>query len=136
MKAPLAFLGILVTASAAGAQPPGPVQDLEHPQNTNAGIYAFSGRCASCHDTGKDGAADRHALSRHTPEEVLASITAGSMAQYAQGLSEFQKRVVAVYVGGRPLGAATAGDASQMTNRCKSYPPLAPSSRESAWNGW
>ena len=49
------------------------------------------------------------------------------MAQYAQGLTEFEKRVVAVYVGGRPLGAAASGDASQMKNRCESHPPFEPS---------
>jgi hypothetical protein len=31
------------------------------------------------------------------------------MARYALGLSEFEKRVVAVYVGGRPLGARGMG---------------------------
>ena len=126
-----------VTAAQAPAQPapPAPVQDLEHPQNTNAGIYAFTGHCACCHDTGKDGATDRYALTRHTPEEVLASITTGSMAKYAQSLSEFEKRVVAVYVGGRPLGAAAAGDASQMKNRCESRPAFDPL-EGSAWNGW
>jgi polyvinyl alcohol dehydrogenase (cytochrome) len=117
------------------AQPPAPVQDLEHAQNTNAGIYAFTGHCASCHDTGKDGATDRYALNRHTPEEVLASITTGSMAQYAKSMSEFEQRVVAVYVGGRPLGAAAAGDASQMKNRCQSRPAFAPL-KGSEWNGW
>lgn len=135
MKALPPLLGLLVTASLAGAPQPTPVQDLAHPQNTNAGIYAFTGRCAGCHDTGKDGATDRHALSRHTPEEVLASITTGAMARYAQGLSEFEKRVVAVYTGGRPLGAAAAGDASQMKNRCESHPPLTVS-QDSGWNGW
>jgi polyvinyl alcohol dehydrogenase (cytochrome) len=115
--------------------PPAPVQDLAHPQNTNAGIYAFTGHCASCHDTGKDGATDRYALNRHTPEEVLASITTGSMAQYARSMSEFEKRVVAVYVGGRPLGAAATGDASQMKNRCESRPAFDPL-KGPAWNGW
>src|SRR6476659_3607101 len=92
----LAFL----TAIAAAAQPPAPAPpDLSHPQGTNAGIFAFTGRCASCHDSGKNGAHDRYTLNRRTPEEVLASITTGSMAQYAQGLSEFEKRVVSVYVG-------------------------------------
>jgi polyvinyl alcohol dehydrogenase (cytochrome) len=129
------LLGLLVTASLAGALQPTPVPDLAHPQNTNAGIYAFTGRCAGCHDTGKDGATDRHALSRHTPEEVLASITTGAMAPYAQGLSEFEKRVVAVYTGGRPLGAAATGDASQMKNRCENHPPLT-ASQDSGWNGW
>ena len=92
-------------------------------------------RCAGCHDAGNDGARDRYALNRHTPEEVLASITTGSMARYAQGLTEFEKRVVAVYIGGRPLGAAATGDASQMKNGCASRPPFEPF-KGSAWNGW
>src|ERR1700738_1106853 len=100
MRAAL-WLLILAAAATVKAQAPAPVQDLAHPQNTNAGIYAFTGRCAGCHDTGKDGATDRYTLNRHTSEEVLASITTGTMAQYARGLSEFEKRVVAVYVGGR-----------------------------------
>ena len=62
-----------------------PVQDMEHPQGTNAGIFAFTGRCASCHDTGKGGATDRNTLTRHTPEEVLASIANGSMANTHKG---------------------------------------------------
>jgi polyvinyl alcohol dehydrogenase (cytochrome) len=121
----------------AAAQPPAatPTQDLAHPQNTNVGIYAFTGRCASCHDTGKDGATDRHALNRFTPEQVLTSITTGSMAEYAQGLSEFEKRVVAVYIGGRPLGAADAGDAGLMKNRCAVRTSFEPSA-DSDWNGW
>src|SRR5471030_847509 len=56
MKATLAaLLTLLATASAMRAQPPSqtPVQDLAHPQNTNAGIYAFTSRCASCHDSGR-----------------------------------------------------------------------------------
>jgi len=121
----------------AAAQPPAatPTQDLAHPQNTNVGIYAFTGRCASCHDTGKDGATDRHALNRFTPEQVLTSITTGSMAEYAQGLSEFEKRVVAVYIGGRPLGAADAGDAGLMKNQCAVRTSFEPSA-DSDWNGW
>ncbi|MFN8062493.1 MAG: PQQ-binding-like beta-propeller repeat protein [Vicinamibacterales bacterium] len=117
------------------AQAPTPQQDMAHPQNTNAGIFAFTGACARCHDTGKDGAKDRYALANRTPEEVLASITTGTMAPYAKGLSEFEKRVVAVYVGGRPLGAAASGDLSQMTNACGAHPTFAPFSG-SEWNGW
>lgn len=117
------------------AQPAAPTQDLTHPQNTNAGIYAFTERCASCHDAGTNGARDRDSLNHHTPEEVLAAITTGSMARYAQGLTEFEKRVVAVYIGGRPLGAFATGDASQMKNPCTSHPPFEPF-KGSEWNGW
>jgi polyvinyl alcohol dehydrogenase (cytochrome) len=134
-----ALYAYLKTLAARSAPPASPTanqtQDLSHPQGTNAGIFAFTGRCASCHDTGRNGATDRYALNRHTPEEVLESITTGSMAQYARDLTEYEKRVAAVYVGGRPLGAAAAGDASQMRNRCDSRPPL-DFERKSSWNGW
>src|SRR5436190_16565265 len=121
-------LGLMLAVVVAQAQPPAaaPAQDLTHPQNTNAGIYAFTSRCATCHDAGTNGARDRYALNRHTPEEVLAAITTGSMAPYAQGLTEFEKRVVAVYVGGRPLGAFASGDVSRMKNVCASHLPFEP----------
>jgi polyvinyl alcohol dehydrogenase (cytochrome) len=128
-----AIAGGLLLAAALSS--PASAQDLSHPQGTNAGIFAFTGRCASCHDTRRNGAPDRYTLNRHTPEEVLESITTGSMAQYARGLTEYDKRLVSVYVGGRPLGAAAAGDASQMRNRCASRPPF-DLDRRSSWNGW
>lgn len=128
-------LGVWLVTVAPLLQTQAAAPDMAHPQNTNAGIYAFTSYCASCHDTGKNGATDRHALNRHTPEEVLTSITTGSMAPFAQQMSEFEKRVVAVYVGGRPLGAAATGDAAHMKNRCASRPAFEPS-RESEWNGW
>lgn len=131
----LAFLAAMAGATSFVGAQPAPAQDLTHPQGTNAGIFAFTGRCASCHDSGKNGAQDRYTLNRRTPEEVLASITTGSMAQYAEGLSEFEKRVLSVYVGGRPLGAAAAGDASQMKNRCEARPAFDPT-KGSSWNGW
>jgi polyvinyl alcohol dehydrogenase (cytochrome) len=117
------------------AQAPAPVEDMAHPQGTNAGIFAFTSNCASCHDSGKGGAPDRYALNRRTPEEVLAKIGNGTHAEYAKGLAEFQKRVVAVYVGGRPLGAAAAGDASTMKNVCQGAAPFNPF-KGSEWNGW
>jgi polyvinyl alcohol dehydrogenase (cytochrome) len=131
-----AFALGLLAAPGVRAQPAAVLNhDMAHPQGTNAGIFAFTGRCAGCHDTHKDGAGDRYALARHTPEEVLASITTGKMARYAEGLTEYEKRVVAVYVGGRPLGAAASGDAAQMKNRCLSNAIFNPTIA-GGWNGW
>jgi len=116
-------------------QGPGAAQDMTHPQGTNPGIFAFTRQCASCHDAKKNGAQDRYTLNQRTPEEVLASITTGSMKQYAEGMTEFEKRVVAVYIGGRPLGSAATGDISQMKGRCEAKPAFDPS-KEPGWNGW
>jgi polyvinyl alcohol dehydrogenase (cytochrome) len=130
----LSRLGAGAPSSAATLRS-APSQNLAHPQGTNAGIYTFTERCAGCHDTGKDGAPDRYTLNRRTPEEVLASMTTGPMSPHAEGLSEFERRVTAVYIGGRPLGASATGDASRMKNRCESAPAL-DLSGGSSWNGW
>ena len=50
-------------------------------------------------------------------------------------MTEYQKRVVAVYVGGRPLGAAATGDKATMPNACRTTPAFAPFTG-SEWNGW
>jgi polyvinyl alcohol dehydrogenase (cytochrome) len=127
--------GWLALVIVTHAQAPAPVQDMNHPQGTNAGIFAFTANCASCHDLGKDGAPDRYTLNRHTPEEVLATMARPSHAKHAEGLNEFTKRVVAVYVGGRPLGAAASGDASTMKHGCSTRTPFEPF-KGSEWNGW
>src|SRR4051812_50203057 len=119
---------ILALAAVSHGQPPAPAPDPGHPQGTNAGIFAFTARCATCHDAARNGAPDCYALNQHTPEEVLASITTGKMAQYAEGLSEYDKRVVAVYVGGRPLGAAGGGGAGRVSEPRPPPPPPPPSS--------
>jgi len=73
----LVSLVVIALSSSAAAQAPAAAPDLEHPQNTNAGIFAFTGRCASCHDNATNGAANRAELVKHTPEAVLTSITSG-----------------------------------------------------------
>jgi polyvinyl alcohol dehydrogenase (cytochrome) len=53
----------------------------------------------------------------------------------ADGLTDTQRRMIAEYITDRPLGAALAGQASAMPNRCASQPlgnPLVGPS----WNGW
>ena len=110
--------------------------DEAHPQGTNLGIYRFTERCASCHDTAKDGAPERYALTQYTPEQILASMTTGKMAPYAKGLKEIDMKVVAVYAGGRPLGSSDSGDASRMKNQCSAKPPLPDPFRPGSWNGF
>ncbi|MEZ5419787.1 MAG: hypothetical protein R2708_20920 [Vicinamibacterales bacterium] len=119
-----------------GAQAPSlTTGDLRHPQGTNAGIFAFTAKCASCHDNGTDGAPERYALNRRTPEQVLETLATGPHQGFTEGLSEWQVKVMAVYLGGRPIGAFDAGDASKMPNRCTAPAPFAPGSG-SEWNGW
>jgi polyvinyl alcohol dehydrogenase (cytochrome) len=130
----VAFAGTVFLAAAQ--IPTAPNSDADHPQGTNFGIFAFTGNCAGCHDSGRGGAPDRYTLNRFTPEQILTSITTGSMAQYARSLSDLERKVVAVYVGGRPLGSAVAGDASAMKNLCSGRKPIGNRPGAVDWNGW
>lgn len=126
---------VALSSDAAAQAPSLTTGDLRHPQGTNGGIFAFTSKCASCHDTGKDGAPDRYALNRRTPEQILTTLASGPHAEHVKGLTEWQIKVMAVYLGGRPIGAAEAGEAARMPNRCTGAPAFRPFSG-SEWNGW
>lgn len=112
-----------------------PAPDPEHAQNTARGIYLFAERCAQCHDTSKNSAPDRYTLNSHTPEDILTTLTTGSMTQFTKGLTEMEVRYIAVYLGGRPLGAAATGDMKAMKNICPKM-PLGDTGTSGEWNGW
>src|SRR5688572_20774967 len=78
------------------------------------GFALFEQRCGACHNTpaADTRAPDRLALSQRTPEAILESITTGSMATNAEGLSDAQKRLLAQELTGRPLGSLMSGKAS------------------------
>ncbi len=112
-----------------------PTPDPEHAQNTARAIYLFAERCGSCHDTARNAAPDRYTLNAHTPEEILATLNTGSMTQFAKGLTDMEVRYIAVYLGGRPMGAAAAGDVRAMKNACPAR-PLGDTDTSGGWNGW
>ena len=84
---------------------------------------------------GKDGAPDRYALNRLTPEEVLASMTTGSMAKYAAVDDRSSKSGSSRSTSAGARSAPATGDASTMPNRCESRPAFEPFTG-SEWNGW
>jgi polyvinyl alcohol dehydrogenase (cytochrome) len=101
------------------------------------GFALFEQRCGACHNTpaADSRAPDRLALSQRTPEAILESITTGSMAVNADGLSDAQKRLLAQELTGRPLGSLMSGQASSMKNVCTSKTFGDPSKRP-MWSGW
>jgi polyvinyl alcohol dehydrogenase (cytochrome) len=92
----------------------------------------------SCH--GNRGAADRapdpSTLRQYSPERIYAALSTGVMKVHAQNLTDEEKRRVAEFMSGRPLGTAELGDAKNMPNHCPGNPPLADPSAAPAWNGW
>jgi polyvinyl alcohol dehydrogenase (cytochrome) len=97
----------------------------------------FEQRCGTCHTkpAADSRAPDRESLRQRTPEAILDALTTGSMKVNAEGLTDAQKRMIAEYITERPLGAALAGQASAMPNRCAAK-PLGDALAGPVWNGW
>lgn len=71
-----------------------------------------------------------------SPEKIFDALTSGTMQAQSQGLTDDQKRIVAEFMSGRPLGSGNQGDARNMPNKCPSNPTLTDPARGPAWNGW
>jgi polyvinyl alcohol dehydrogenase (cytochrome) len=83
-----------------------------------------------------DRAPEPSTLRQYSPERIYAALTTGVMKVHTQNLTDEEKRRVAEFMSGRPLGSAELGDAKNMANHCPGNPPLADPSVAPAWNGW
>jgi polyvinyl alcohol dehydrogenase (cytochrome) len=154
------FLGVisvtLCLTAAVYAQPPqtpgagrgrGPAQG---PAARMAAQAPFNNNCAGCHKNSKsssdegllkeNNAPSTDTLATMTPEAIYAALTTGAMVQQAAKLSDDEKRLIAEFFGGRPLGAADQGDAKNMTNHCAANPQMGNISSDASagptWTGW
>jgi polyvinyl alcohol dehydrogenase (cytochrome) len=136
-------------ATALFAQPTQPARrspPMAGPMERMAAQPLFNNNCASCHKNTKssvdegllkeNNAPSTDTLATMTPEAIYAALTTGAMMQQAANLSNDEKRVLAEFFGGRPLGAADQGDAKNMTNRCASNPQVGNISDGASWTGW
>jgi len=106
-----------------------------------AGQQVFIQHCASCHaDTGASRPGEGRAptlnsLQQLPSERILDALTTGKMAAVGAQLGAADRQGVAEWLGGRPLGAADAGEAGKMSNPCTTAAPVgAPAAGD--WNGW
>jgi len=99
---------------------------------------AFITKCMNCHRIGisSEQAPSRETLMKLTPEAVYLALTSGAMVMQAKDLSDDEKRAMAVFLGGRPLGSSEAGDAKRMPNHCATNPPFRDPVASAKWNGW
>jgi len=104
---------------------------------TEFGISAFERECTKCHgNPAVERAPSPAAIRQMPPERIYAALTTGIMQTQAAKLSDEQKRRLAEYMAGRPLGSATLGDAAQMPNHCSGQSAMTDPSKSPAWNGW
>ncbi len=91
----------------------------------------------SCHgNSNVERAPSPAAIREMSPEKIYEALTTGVMKGQGDALSEDQRRMVATFMSGRPLGSLQQGDAKDMPNHCSSNPPLADPASSAAWNGW
>jgi polyvinyl alcohol dehydrogenase (cytochrome) len=101
---------------------------------------AYSANCASCHEAHRgipSHAPDRRTLSQMPPESIYRAISTNAIAAHngALKLTDQEKRNVAEFLAGRPVGSAQSNDASSMKNQCPAE-PLGDTTKGPMWNGW
>ena len=109
-------------------------------QDTASGEKLYGQYCAMCHEqSAKTRAPERESLKQRTPESIYEALRSGNMGSTMQvgmaALTEGQKRTLAEYLSGRPLGAMIPSDAASMPNTC-SASPLGDALKGPGWNGW
>ncbi len=127
------WIGAALFAAAAFAQeaaPPGP-------SGTEFGFFTFQTKCMTCHGNPKvERAPSPAAIREMTPERIYAALTDGVMKTQGSSLTDDQKKTLALFMSGRPLGSMQSGDAKSMANQCSSNPPMADPASMPGWNGW
>jgi polyvinyl alcohol dehydrogenase (cytochrome) len=133
----LAAIGVALAAVTIIARHHGaPAPENETARQTAAqrkrGQTVFQADCSSCHDPAVARAPSRQMLAAFPPDRIVEALASGVMKPMAAGLSDRDRRSIAVYLTGRePVGAsAVAADPP----RCKSPGPF--SLEGPAWNGW
>src|SRR4030095_3043401 len=114
---------IVLVAVAAQAQTPD-------------GAAVFQKACASCHaNPGPDSRAPtRDVLRTVAPEAILTALTVGNMFRQGSEITDAERRAVAGFLAGRPVGTAPP---PSIVGRCPAQPsPLQASALTSGWNGW
>ena len=135
---PIMIAGLLWLAPlAAFAQTPTPAPPAPAPIiGTTAGEGVFAKTCAGCHKPQQSADPESRApaletLRQLSPEKILAAQTSGKMQAQAAGLTDTQRRAVAMWLSGSGF-ADKAADAASMPNRCTGAQPVG----GPAWNGW
>jgi polyvinyl alcohol dehydrogenase (cytochrome) len=104
---------------------------------TEQGWATFQTRCTNCHgNPNVDRAPSIAAIRAMPPEKIYDALTTGVMQTQAAALSDQQKKGLAEFMSGRPLGSAKQGDAKSMPNQCPSNPPMSNPAQGAGWNGW
>jgi len=93
----------------------------------------YQAKCAMCHDKPTGRIPPRAQIVKRSNEDIIQSLTTGSMKQWAEGFSPAQISALASFITGKQAGSIAQPGTNQ--NMCKE--PAGPISlKEPLWNGW
>ena len=122
---------------APATQPPPPGGGRGFTPGTESGFATFQTRCTGCHgNPAVERAPSPTAIREMTPERIYDSLTTGSMQAQSSGLTDAQKKALAEFMAGRPIGSARQGDGKSMPNQCATNPAMTDPAQGRGWNGW
>ena len=100
------------------------------------GAAVFQANCASCHaqPAPDSRAPTREVLAQLAPESILVSLTSGQMFRQGSALTDAERRAVAAYLAGRPVG--TAAPPSTVGRCTAKAPAIKTADLTNGWNGW
>src|SRR5262245_66227980 len=81
-----------------------------------SGQTLFENSCATCHTaTGDARTPSLAALKQRPPEAIVDALTTGAMREQGADLKDPERRAIAEFLAGRPLGGSTAAAAGRCT---------------------
>src|SRR3970282_922103 len=106
----------------------------QSPEAGHPGYLVYARTCAGCHDTGEEDAPSLETLRLLQPTIVLNSLDFGRLLPSGSLLSASERRSVAEYVTGTPLGEDQLY--SDSAARCDPPKGVVDFSEGPRWNGW
>jgi polyvinyl alcohol dehydrogenase (cytochrome) len=104
------------------------------------GAALFKSYCASCHETGTNADSrvpGRDILAQLTPDQILQALEKGAMKAQAAERSRAQRRALAEYLSGKPLGSELPNTIPKSAFCAKSREISFRNDLDGpAWNGW
>src|SRR5208282_6796745 len=128
-----AIYGCVCGIGVARAQAPAPTGTQSQTQQTQAppattanlatgtetGIGTFQTHCMGCHgNPNMERVPSPDTIRQMPPERIYDALTIGAMKAQGESLTDDQKKMVATFLSGRPLGSLKEGDAKDMPNHC------------------
>lgn len=77
---------------------------LQDPAPLSPGEALYTVRCKGCHEPGLPGIPDPQTLKAFAPEAVIRSLERGNMKPMGANLTADEKRLIAEFVTGKPVG--------------------------------